>query len=47
MRSILIDLLRQQGIDPDYQVETDDGNRTAYEVLEAAVLGALEQIEEE
>jgi len=39
-------LLDDAGIETDRIVATDSGNRTAFEVLEGAVLGALEQIEE-
>lgn len=42
MRTSVTAILLNQGIDPDQKV----GERTAFQVLEAAVLGALEEIED-
>ena len=39
-------LLHNAGIKPDMEVETDAGMRSAFEILEAAVMGALDEIEE-
>ena len=39
----ILEILKQQGIDPDFPV----GERTAYDVLEGAINGALEEIEAE
>ena len=40
------EILTQQAIEPTRKVQTDTGEHTAFEVLEAAVLRALEQIVE-
>jgi hypothetical protein len=42
----VLEILKQQGIDPDKEVQTDAGERTAFDVLEGAINGALEEIEE-
>lgn len=39
-------ILDNAGVSYDQMVQTDAGERTAFQVLEAAVLGALDEIEE-
>ena len=39
MREQLIAILKLNGIDPDVEIETDVGTRTAVEILESAVRG--------
>ena len=46
MREQLIAILKLNGIDPDVEIETDVGTRTAVEILESAVEGTLDEIEE-
>jgi hypothetical protein len=46
MREQLTAILKLNGIDPDVEIETDVGTRTAVEILESAVEGALDEIEE-
>ena len=46
MNDLLSKILELQGIDPDSTVDTDNGERTAFQVLESAVMGALDQIED-
>lgn len=43
---LLVELLREAGLDPEQMVSTYSGDRTALQVLEGAVVGALEGIEE-
>lgn len=38
-------ILTSAGIDPNAEVQTDTGVRTAYQVLESAIEGALDEIE--
>ena len=40
-RELIVALLKESGFDPDMQIE----NRTAFDILEAAVWGALDEIE--
>ena len=42
IRSLVLDILEEEGLGANLLV----GEQTAYEVVEAAVLGALEQISE-
>lgn len=42
----LYHILENQGINPEQVVNTDTGERLAFEVLESAILGALDEIEE-
>lgn len=45
--SPLLEILKANGIDPDMQVSRGDGTqRSAFEILEAAVGAALDEIEE-
>ena len=46
MNELIRQMLEKQSIDQDAIVQTDTGNRTPFEVLESAILGALEEIEE-
>jgi hypothetical protein len=46
MNEAIAAILQHHGIDPDQQVYTDTGLRTAFQVLEGAVVGALDQIDE-
>lgn len=46
MTEWMVEILECQGINPDTLVNTDTGERTALEVLESAILGAVEEIEE-
>lgn len=46
-KSPLLEILKANGIDPDMQVSRDDGTqRSAFDILEAAVGAALDEIEE-
>lgn len=38
--------LRANDIDPDSTVTTDSGTRTAYEIAEAHLMAAMDEIEE-
>jgi len=42
----ILEILKQHAIDPGKEVKTDAGERTAYDVLEGAINGALDEIEE-
>lgn len=43
----ILEILKANGINPDMQVSRDDGTqRSAFEILEAAVGAALDEIEE-
>ena len=41
MQNYILSILTENGINPNYKI----GEQTAYEILEAAILGAIEQIE--
>jgi hypothetical protein len=41
----ILEILAANGINPDYMVETTDGDRTARQILEAYVGQALDLIE--
>ena len=43
MREQIVQILKDQGMDPSAKLDT---GATAYEFLEAAILGALDEIEE-
>ena len=43
----IVAVLQAFGIDPDQTIETDTGTRTAFEILEAHVLAAIDEIEED
>lgn len=45
-REAIAAILHDAGFTTDQIVNTDDGHRTAFEVLEGAVEGALDEIEE-
>lgn len=38
-------VLQAYGIDPDSSVKTDNGTRTAFDILEAYVMLAMDEIE--
>tara|TARA_B100000614_G_scaffold262909_1_gene300669 strand:+ start:170231 stop:170389 length:159 start_codon:yes stop_codon:yes gene_type:complete len=38
--------LRANDIDPDEAIQTDSGTRTAYEIAEAHLMAAMDEIEE-
>lgn len=42
----IVAVLQAYGIDPDQVVETDTNERTAFEIIEAHILAALDEIEE-
>lgn len=42
-KNLVLEVLKRENIDPDFPV----GERTAYDVLEGAINGALEEIEAE
>jgi hypothetical protein len=48
MNELIEEILRNQGIDPEQEVvhPIDGSKQTAFEKLEAAVLGALDEIGE-
>lgn len=46
MNELILQILQNEGIDPNDMVELDDGGeQTAFQVLEAAINGALEEID--
>lgn len=47
MSQFICSILRKVCIDPCVMIQTDDGERTAFQILEAAINGALEQIEKD
>ena len=40
-------IIRDEGFAPDTVIKTETGQRTIYEILEAAIIGAFDQIEKE
>lgn len=38
-------VIRAYGLDPDTVVETENGKRTIFEVVEAGIMAALDEIE--
>jgi hypothetical protein len=45
MSEHILAILASAGIDPNAEVQTNTGGRTAYQVLESAIEGALDEIE--
>tara|TARA_B100001778_G_scaffold334952_2_gene349512 strand:- start:24208 stop:24360 length:153 start_codon:yes stop_codon:yes gene_type:complete len=45
-REQINEFLKANGIDPDQEVATDSGTRTAYEITEAHLMAAMDEIEE-
>jgi len=41
----IVAVLQAYGIDPDQVVETDSGTRTAFEIMEAHIMAAMDEIE--
>ena len=46
MREEILKILKENDIDPDSILETENGEQTAYQYLEARVYGALDEIED-
>ena len=48
MNELIIQILEHQGIDPNAipSVGGDEGNQTTFQILEAAIAGALDDIED-
>lgn len=42
----IVEVLKAYGIDPDQTVQTDNGPRSAFDILEAHVMAAMDEIEE-
>lgn len=45
-REHIEEALRANGLDPDEAVETDSGTRTVYQVVEAHIMAAMDEIED-
>ncbi len=45
MTNSILQILNNEGIEPNTVVETENGERTAFQILEGAILGAIETIE--
>jgi hypothetical protein len=44
-RAAIVEVLNQLGIDPDTPIDPNVNGRTAYEIMEAHVMAAIDEIE--